>query len=281
MSYAASQAQKPLPTIQQQAEVAQAAVHLRTLVSKKKQKVDYVMYFESYFGPFFTFVVACVLLAPIIALSKLDSNVNVRFWVGRQCLLAYVPIVIFVACLAIHLKKGSISKAATLATLFVPSILLYIVGDVVNNASSIISMELEITDCTTFEVKARMDKAYLLAKAMWADCYKEAKASNTTVPSFWHCDQVKAAPGRVIRDWAYLEAVEDQYKCGGWCGPDKMFWHEGVAIDSCSLAVGQDLAQVSSTSLQAQWLSFSIFLVFVWCYVTARSYIKEAGLVEW
>jgi len=98
-------------------------------------------------------------------------------------------------------------------------------------------------------------------------CAAQSKSSNhqqTSWPNFWECGQVEAAPGHVHHDWKYLEEVEQKYKCGGWCQADKMFFNAGVAVDSCSLVAGQDLAQVAKASSVVQWLSFALFLFFTW-----------------
>lgn len=255
---------------------ARVGAQYKAVTSEITQGIDMLQVFPT----MFTMLIVGMFIAPLIAIAQMDNNASVRYWIGRWCLLAYVPIPIFIVTHFVHSLKSIPDRSASIVSMFVPSLLLFILSEVVSVRASMLAFQLGVNDCTTFAPKRDLDNSLIMAKSMWSECVKQADAAKLRIPSYWACADVQNADAHIKNNWEYLAQAELEFNCGGWCTADRMFWMQGKPFDSCARAVSQDLWQVADTATKVAYLSLFLFIVLVAFFIRMGPMLDSRG-IKW
>eukprot|EP00933_Yihiella_yeosuensis_P068708 TRINITY_DN7464_c0_g1_i1.p1 TRINITY_DN7464_c0_g1~~TRINITY_DN7464_c0_g1_i1.p1 ORF type:complete len:415 (+),score=75.97 TRINITY_DN7464_c0_g1_i1:217-1461(+) len=223
----------------------------------------------SSFALLFTFGCFMLFLTPIWQVVYLASDTDVQFWIGSWFgeVAVLLPFM-FIGSFFAHFKLGRPHKITALLCLLIPSFVLILEGQEMAAIADEEATALMSTDCAAFAVKARLQKSWEEANRLMSNCPSkavDAKARRLQCEDYAE-DNMKA--GGHLKDWTYLQSVEQRHECAGWCHFGKRTWASGAAKDSCSIAVGQVLSEkVGRTANQI--VLYSSFVMFAGCAATA------------
>jgi len=195
-----------------------------------------------------TFMISVLFFYPICLCIQLHSKPSVQYWVGHWIL--WVGIFTGLWLLACHfalvtriLKKSN----AALVMVIIPGALLAIACQVQELHFRSVSAALQSRDCTSFESKARLERAWVSANNLAVNCSETLSgitgadpAATRRVLRVEDCHGYAREEARYSDEWNYLTYMEREHHCGGWCGPSRPIWHPSEPMqDSCSLAAAR------------------------------------------
>jgi hypothetical protein len=178
---------------------------------------------------------------------RLTHEPNAKYWVGQAgyAVLA-IPFIVIVAHIIQAYYRRPLFYAVILSwscplliSMFIGYLYLVPVNQIVDRLLS--------TDCTTFGTKLHIEQAYKAASTFYDECLAaEARIQSTTEEAVRQGMVISQCPGYqpdasgYAREWAYLESLEKDSKCAGWCfvGEGALWTHNPLNWDSCSSAAG-------------------------------------------
>lgn len=190
---------------------------------------------------------------------RLAFEPNARFWVG-QIGLAVLLIPVFVV--ASHITQSYYRRPlyfSVIASCVLPTLISLIVGYAYMVPVSSAVSRLLSTDCTTFKEKFIIEQAYKSASGFFDDCLAaEAKNRTQTVEAVRKDMVVSQCPGYdpiaagYPQEWAYLQHLEEQENCAGWCydGEGALWTHNPKHWDSCSVSAGMTMKHLVARNAQ-------------------------------
>lgn len=199
----------------------------------------------------FTYIVSIVLFYPLALSLLLNTKSSVRFWVGDWMLYVAAGVVAWVLLCHLALARGFLHRhLAPLVVLVLPALFLAGVCQMQAWQISGQGAALMSRDCRTFLEKADLDRAWWAARDIQTSCLRGvvevtgADAEETRLSlDVRSCAGYTEARENFEREWLYLEGVEEEYQCGGWCTPQTPLWRPSRGVyDSCSASVGRSMS---------------------------------------
>lgn len=199
-----------------------------------------------------TFIIYIALSSPIASCFLLASKPTVQYLFGDWILYTIIVIVawIFMCHFAIVYKALPI-RLAPIFVVILPCALLAIVAQVQAWQFSGQGAMLTASDCQSFEVKVRLETAWLQAQELFTNCTQNlATVTGASVDeiaqviTFEECPGYQAKLPAYGHEWQYLKHLEKTYRCGGWCNAHLPLWEpQWGESDSCSSVAGRSLTQ--------------------------------------
>jgi hypothetical protein len=223
------------------------------------------------FADAFTFSLLAVYSFPIAALTYVAFQKHVAYWLGRWCLFVWViPALLAWGYMAI-VRQYYRRKVVVLTCILVPCTLLFILGNIYLHNSSTTASQLLADDCNTFDRKRDLETAWKAAHAIWTKCVDSTVAAtgiNRTeavrITKVHHCDGYDNLYSTYRQQWEYLQFLELNRQCAGWCEAHDPLWSFNDVKDSCSTSVGLMMhLALRRTSLQIFTFSGAILVVAV------------------
>lgn len=199
----------------------------------------------SMFPTAYTIFVFAVFITPIWQICHIGHDSNVQYWVGPWCHIAAVLPMFFVAAHVVHLKKKVPHKPIVIISIFVPAITLLVISDIVMTVAYDKADQLFSTDCDTFEGKRELQRAWNVAENMYFKCLQDTIAQqnrNLTLETavqlyrITDCEEYAPAHAQHARQWDYLQYLEENHVCAGWCSGATRLWTLRDATDNCAVA---------------------------------------------
>jgi hypothetical protein len=181
----------------------------------------------------------------------LSGDPNVQYFIGWHSRAVLAIPVLLLMCHVLHIKFGRPKFYVVVLSTFIPSVLVFLVGYSHYIPISGVVDRLLSTDCSTYEMKYHIERAYRQAEGLFDDCVGrvalETNATRTAVRAglvIQDCKeyQVPNVGGdpyaRWRNEWAYLHGLEVQENCAGWCYDSPAIWvaqnERAEAKDVCS-----------------------------------------------
>lgn len=198
-----------------------------------------------------TFFSWIVLFYPVLLCALLGTKPSVLYFCGYKLFFALLAVPTWlVLCHFVFsyriLRKG----LAPVAYLVLPSVLIFFTCEVQVRVLSGQGAVLLSSDCETFESKAKVERAWWSAHELLVNCAEELSETtgvsmNETLSliNIRECKGYAKAFYEHDAEWTYLDRLEGEYHCGGWCTMQAPIWHlRSQVVDSCSTAAALVMA---------------------------------------
>lgn len=235
-----------------------------------------------------TFAFSCLLMfvTPMFSFWTMDSNASIRYWIGRWCLLSFIPLLIITVGYVIHTQIRGPNKATVVSCLIIPCLLNFVIGEIVYTVAKSDASGLLTHDCNAFEGKVSLQASWKAAYDLHQTCIEAAakadpkltKAAAQRMYTVKNCEGYEAAYKNHRRDWKYLEALENDLGCGGFCYASPGLWTNKPVLDSCSIASGQDLSLLGMEARQNLLMNFLLLGFFSACLVQFGNAVPWASI---
>jgi len=181
---------------------------------------------------------------------RLALEPSSKYWVGQS---GFAVLVIPVIVIISHICQSYYRRPlylAVVASCAVPPLISLITGFIYMAPVTAAASRLLSSDCTTFRSKFHIEQAYRTANDFYQNCLtQEAHNRSTTVDAVRAGIVISQCPGYdptaagYQEEWMYLQSLEEQYDCSGWCfdGEAALWTHNPTSWDSCSAAAGMTM----------------------------------------
>lgn len=196
-----------------------------------------------------TFLMTILLFYPVCLLCLIHSKPSVQYWFGHWTIITAAGVVLWIVFCHISLKTGYIRRGlAAIVAIVVPAAALTGIVQVQAWQFREAAAALVSSDCDSFLGKAKVQRAWQVAYDLKTSCTL-ALANATGAPvedasrvlDLHDCPDYPFLMQRLGKEFAFLEHMETNYHCGGWCTPARPIWMPYPVQDSCSLAFGRAL----------------------------------------
>mmetsp|Transcript_59538 Transcript_59538/g.128822 ORF Transcript_59538/g.128822 Transcript_59538/m.128822 type:complete len:264 (-) Transcript_59538:125-916(-) len=197
-----------------------------------------------------TFIVAVLFFYPVSLCMILHSKMTVQYWFGHGALWAAFAVPLWILITHILIARGVLRRGlAAIVVIIMPAAFLASVCQVqawqfTERAGALVSQ-----DCTSFLGKAKLQRSWVAAQALKNSCTENLVNMTGADPyetaeiiTFEDCPGYFEGKLQFGDDWTYLQHLEKNYHCGGWCTAELPLWvPQANTQDSCSLAVARSM----------------------------------------
>lgn len=208
---------------------------------------------------------------PVITGLHLSYDDNITYWFGSSLFWWMIPIPFwFLAVYAVKIILRP-KKSLIMGSMVIPSVVIFLLGGMLMSKSGHLASKLRNRDCGTFPLIHKLEMSLWDAQEKRKECLSTATHPNVLFSS---CKLYESGlkEEENERHWPYLEYLESQFECTGFCIPGEPIWmySKEAGKDPCASALALFMeTQVQSAS--KQMMGFSILLVFVtvgWVFAT-------------
>lgn len=203
----------------------------------------------------FVFILFVIFGFPVIDCILTTMDGVLTYWIGSFCLLAcLVPAVLAAGYFGL-MFLGVRRKATIVCMSLLPAAALLGLGQGVLYNAKLVSAELRVEDCGAhFPAKWALEEAHKAASQLLSDCVQnQTEVHQVPQDEALAVSRVHRCPGydrlldRYSRELPYLQLLEEQKSCAGWCTASQPMWASslpGEVWDSCAMAVGEMIDRV-------------------------------------
>lgn len=162
-----------------------------------------------------------------------------------------------------HVTNGH-NVYVTHFALILPSVLLLVYGTSMLTSATSKADRFYSNDCNAMSEKAELQRSWEEARSLYRRCLREtAEARNLTetylAEKFRIQDCLDYEP--TLRDhprtWPYLQHLEENHACTGFCKPGEQLWSNGPHKDACAMSVASVFRHIVQTCC-TQVVAFSL-----------------------
>jgi len=198
---------------------------------------------------------------PVGALCYLAQRPSVGYWMNKSAYIGLLVALWLLFCYQMLCRKSLRYTSTMLLMTILPSTALIFVANYHLIQAEVVSTHLVTEDCFSFPEKANLQHAWEAAHTILVNCVAK-RINETGAPleqvvdvTFVHrCWGYEEALPSWRKEWAYLEDLEEQQQCAGWCTLDTPLWNRvsgRVYKDRCSTAAAAVMREnVYSASVQ-------------------------------
>lgn len=227
------------------------------------------------FPPAFTMACALLFMVPTYMVIYISRSPVITYFSNQSYWILLVIPVIIAASHYVHVRGGVPNKYAVIGSLILPSLLLLIFANVEYVASVDKSDKLFSTDCDTFLLKRRLQNSWEAAYSVYMNCLNQtAVNSGRSIDELrsnfriQDCSEYAGASRAHSREWSYLQHLEENNHCSGWCYHGVQLWSSAPTKDSCSTVVSSvyslyvrpHASQICIVMLAVLFLSAAMFV---------------------
>mmetsp|Transcript_8930 Transcript_8930/g.19982 ORF Transcript_8930/g.19982 Transcript_8930/m.19982 type:complete len:260 (-) Transcript_8930:41-820(-) len=205
-------------------------------------------------------------LYPAVMLVLFAANSTTRYWHGSWPGFAILGILIWIVVNLVLVVMRFITPNLGVVTMIIfPALTMIIICQVhwmqLQETAPILAAE----DCASFLAKAHLDVAWRAASDVMDACVQDLSAltgapleEKRAVTSFQSCPGYWQQLDTWGHEWQYLEMLERDSNCGGWCSPQRPLWGKSSTVqDQCSDVVALEM-KGSLSVLTMQLLVYSV-----------------------
>jgi len=196
------------------------------------------------FPALFTFFCLATFSMPIWITYHLGEDENVKQWISTKVWLVLFLFIPYALAHVVHSIKGHPVRLVLMTCLIGSSVILLMISDYVLLKAYSLANAFYAQDCDTFAGKRMMEEEWQQARVFYASCVaKKASALNMPFAKAVTQYRIQSCPGYdeevagVHPAWKYLDFLEEQYHCSGWCQEAEPIWTFASTSDSCGSAV--------------------------------------------
>jgi len=198
---------------------------------------------------FYTAASLAVYGLPSITLAHLATDESVGFWIGPYGYYAPLTLVLIVLLHAVHLKLGPPRLVPVIFSSVVPAALLFALANEHLLATKSKAEMLLSKDCRTFPLKGDVHRSWVVASKVFGQCvnrtaaeFQRSPESVRSIRRFQDCREWTPESddpwAEHRRTWRYLQRLEVEHHCSGWCFQASPVWTYENPKDACSVSAG-------------------------------------------
>lgn len=225
--------------------------------------------FLKMFPTVFLLFCAVIFVMPIYLILIIGGDINVRKWFPHISFLVMLLPVLYIITFFVHYFSRRPSRILITLSLIGSCVMLLIISDVfLFQAYHKAPMFASSLDCASWGDKREVQDQWKLARSFYASCMAtKAKTESVAFAAAVHDYRIQDCPDYAEEmakhpDWAYLQALEENEQCAGWCNVEEPMWTRSVVQDACSPVVAQILREKVQTSMKQVCL-YTIFTLLV------------------
>lgn len=227
------------------------------------------------FNDKFMFVLLLVVGTPCISSLLVSSSPALTYWIGKGGFIVGVGCFLWIFLGYQFLNREAIHRRlAVINLLVIPVIALTVVSHFNKLTALDIHTQLSVQDCIAFPAKTRLEHAWQDASDLLDSCLIEhARLTGSTLEELQRVDGVHRCPGyekgreKWKKEWDYLQLLEQEEQCSGWCESRRSLWHAAPPEqlrrpDRCSIVVARAMkSQIYRTSKQITFYCLAAVVV--------------------
>jgi len=223
-----------------------------------------------------TFALLLVFTPPFILSMWFPSNKESVYFVGYGAYAAIaVPLLICVLHVAQRFMRTP-PKLLFVGSFWIPAMVFVIIGAVYMNNARKHHSGLEPSSCMDASEGGELEKAYAVAYELAANCKFSTGAVAPT--SVMGCPGYKEAKEEWQTEFAFLQKLESQHPCGGFCkGGVRLWYGAGHQATSCRTFVQERLKALSSLSSLLMWYNIWVMIVVAPVYIYLAPVFSKLG----
>jgi hypothetical protein len=232
------------------------------------------------------FFCAMLLLSwPVSMCLFLSFKPSVAYWFGSSELIIAVGVIVWIILSYVMFTAGALKRVtATLCILVLPCTVMAIFSEMQELKFKFLGTGLRSNECSSSSEKVHIQEAWIAAKNLSVKCDQYLmQATGAPINQIMDVRRFDACPGYsalyVVHkpEWDYIETLEGNYRCGGWCFPSYPLWKTAnYTLDSCSLAAGQAMENsISHMGAQIGFYCFAVMLCITLLLVLAPRWLQE------
>jgi hypothetical protein len=214
------------------------------------------------FAVAFTLFCCATFMVPIFLMLSIGEDQEVKFWITDKLWMVLSLPVLYLIAYIVHVRSGGPIRFLVLLCTVGSSIGLMIVAEVVLQQANRVADSLTLVDCidgatqsqsgtwipdiNAAAVKRQLGDQWKAALKFYSGCIQNTVKNDPRVPSeemavkiyrIQECSGYFEQLAVEGTHWKYLQAVEDRYRCAGWCGKGPPMWSLMPVKDTCSASV--------------------------------------------
>lgn len=221
------------------------------------------MFGHRLFASSLTCALFCVFLSPLLTTVHLTSDENFRFWIGWYPLFSLLLPLLWAAAHVYHVSIGHGKRSVLMACVIIPCVVFFLIGGSILFQATHVVDGLLTADCPHFRAIRPVEQAFQDASSVLDTCRKE-KPDAILQNCQNYIDEYDLSTHQNY--WAYLQFVESNYNCHGFCTsrPDGLWTRTGQSSDACAVAVASVLrGRVQHAAWQLMMYNLVVLFVFL------------------
>lgn len=215
------------------------------------------------FASSLTCALFCVFMYPMLTTWHLAADENVRFWIGWYPLWSLLLPVGWILAHFYHVSIGQGKRSVLMSCVIIPCVVFFLIGGSVLFQATHVVDGLLTADCPHFRAIRPVEQAFQDAAAVLDKCQEEKPEA-----ILQNCQQYidEYDLDNHARQWQYLEFVEANYNCHGFCkARQEGLWSRGaVTNDACAVSVASVLrGRVQHAAWQLMMYNIIVLFVFL------------------
>mmetsp|Transcript_43353 Transcript_43353/g.119946 ORF Transcript_43353/g.119946 Transcript_43353/m.119946 type:complete len:303 (-) Transcript_43353:112-1020(-) len=225
------------------------------------------------FEEYMTLVLLLVFGIPCVSCTLMTTQSSVAYWIGNSGFYTSACCFLWIL-LGHHVFFSSARRFVVIQLLVLPGIAFVLVAHSHRLVALDVEEQLVVQDCVAFPGKHRLERAWNEANAILEACVdNQIRITGSPRHEVERNSVVQRCPGYAEgskewgRDWDYLQALETEERCSGWCEYRRALWHsntESVVFsqNKCSTVVSRQLRrQVRRVSGQIMVYTMGVLVV--------------------
>mmetsp|Transcript_11506 Transcript_11506/g.26672 ORF Transcript_11506/g.26672 Transcript_11506/m.26672 type:complete len:264 (-) Transcript_11506:93-884(-) len=219
----------------------------------------------------FTLITLLLFMIPVsVLLLTAVLSPAVRYWTSSALWAVLLVLVVIGGVHIMHWRRGKLSTMWVALGLLLPSLMVGIAAHVTAERTERAANAFHSSDCHFFDAKWDLQLAWDAAYVALSNCYTETMQQHGNLTQgmlqnhfrLVDCTEYPAtlAASKHQRNWEYLQQLEQSHLCAGWCYQGPQLWADSVHKDTCAVAVGQQLSEVTGRAVLVRFTMIAILV---------------------
>jgi len=230
-----------------------------------------------------TFALFMLFAPPTIASIYMGFDKDVRYWCGWFGATAVIMPVFLVIQHVLHAKWHEPKRMLVIICVLFPAVFFAAVGGVYMHELNLAATRLYDGDCGTFQEKMLLQSEYDSAKQLYDKCTERLAAQGSPPePTVETCNEYQEVEARAdesdLQRWRYLERVEPQYMCAGFCTGGKSLWtRDPRYLPPCARFMAMKLYFQADLASMTLWYAVAVIVLYFPAHMMMAPFFRTLG----
>lgn len=202
---------------------------------------------EGMFPTAFTSISGILFVIPMWICIETCLNPAFYYWFDYADFVFWMLMTIPVLFLVTHVLHSIYGRPIKYVAISVVSFSCVTIGAIAQEhrfVASDLEYRLYSSDCNTFHAKRILEQAWQDANVFYMACVHETVHTHNMSQAFilnnyriQQCGGYEEVLQLHAKEWEYLEYLEKNYDCSGWCNFHHQLWTMGTSANSCTTSL--------------------------------------------